>query len=450
MNELNFVVSCPIDTYSGYGARSRDIVKALIELDKYEVVIVPQRWGNTPQGFIADNPEWEFLNKYLVKGQVTPDIWAQITVPNEFTPMGKYNIGITAGIESTIAPAEWVEGCNKMNLILGSSEHTINILRNSKFEKRDKNTNKVIGIVEWKGLGKVLFEGVHTEVYKPTKSNFSLDIKEDFAYLFCGHWINGKIGEDRKNVGLLIKAFYETFKNKTKVPALILKTTSMGTSYMDRDDILRRIDAIKKTVKANKLPNVYLLHGEFTDKEMNSIYNHPKVKAMVSLTKGEGFGRPLLEFSLTNKPIITTNWSGHIDYLNNEFTTLLPGTMTKIHPSAANNMLLKEADWFSVDPIHVNHYLKDVFENYKEYTEKGKRQGYQSRTNFSWNKMKNFLGEILDKNIPEFPKEVGLKLPKLKKAGGTTELPKLKLPKLKKVDEKQELPKIKLPKLNKV
>ena len=450
MNELNFVVSCPIDTYSGYGARSRDIVKALIELDKYEVVIVPQRWGNTPQGFIADNPEWEFLNKYLVKGQVTPDIWAQITVPNEFTPMGKYNIGITAGIESTIAPAEWVEGCNKMNLILGSSEHTINILRNSKFEKRDKNTNKVIGIVEWKGLGKVLFEGVHTEVYKPTKSNFSLDIKEDFAYLFCGHWINGKIGEDRKNVGLLIKAFYETFKNKTKVPALILKTTSMGTSYMDRDDILRRIDAIKKTVKANKLPNVYLLHGEFTDKEMNSIYNHPKVKAMVSLTKGEGFGRPLLEFSLTNKPIITTNWSGHIDYLNKEFTTLLPGTMTKIHPSAANNMLMKEADWFSVDNGHVGHYLKDVFENYKGYAEKGKRQGYLSRTNFSFDKMKYFLGEILDKNIPEFPKEVGLKLPKLKKAGGTTELPKLKLPKLKKVGEKQELPKIKLPKLNKV
>ena len=106
--------------------------------------------------------------------------------------------------------------------------------------------------------------------------------------------------------------------------------------------------------------------------------------------------------------------------------------MTKIHSSAANNMLMKEADWFSVDSGHVGHYLKDVFENYKGYAEKGKRQGYLSRTNFSWDEMKYFLGEILDKNIPEFPKEVGLKLPKLKKAGGTTELPKLNLPKLKK------------------
>tara|TARA_Y100000385_G_C13088604_1_gene637641 strand:- start:1564 stop:2886 length:1323 start_codon:yes stop_codon:yes gene_type:complete len=437
MNKPSFVISCPINTYSGYGARSRDVVKALIELDKYEVKIIPQRWGNTPQGFIKDNPEWEFLNKHMMVGQLTeqPDIFAQITVPNEFQAVGKYNIGITAGIESTIAPAEWVEGCSRMNLVLGSSKHTIDVLRNSKFEKRDKNTNQVVGKIEWKGEGEVLFEGANTEVYKPDNSPCLVDlkIKEDFAYLFCGHWMQGQMGEDRKNVGLLVKAFYETFKNKKKVPALILKTTSMGTSYMDRDEILRRINVIKDTVKANKLPNVYLLHGEFTDEEMNSIYNHSKVKAMVSLTKGEGFGRPLLEFSLTNKPIITTNWSGHTDYLNPEFTTLLPGEMTNIHPSTANNMLLKEAQWFSVNTGNVGHYLKDVFENYKKYTEKGKRQGYQSRTNFSFDAMKALLGDILDKKIPEFPKQVELKLPKLKKIGGENkplELPKLKLPKL--------------------
>ena len=451
MNKPSFVISCPIDTYSGYGARSRDVVKALIELNKYEVKIIPQRWGSTPQGFINDNPEWKFLSNYLVPSQLPkqPDIFAQITVPNEFQTIGKYNIGITAGIESTVAPANWVEGCNRMNLILGSSKHTINILKNSKFDKKDNNTNQVLGRLEWNGMSEVLFEGANTEVYKPIKSNFNLDIKENFAYLFCGHWIQGKIGEDRKNVGLLIKAFYETFKNKSKTPALILKTSSVGASYVDRNEILKKINAIKNTVKANKLPNVYLLHGEFTDIEMNEIYNHPKVKAMVNLTKGEGFGRPLLEFSLTNKPIITTNWSGHIDYLNPEFTTLLPGTLTNIHPSAANNMLMKEAQWFSVDHAHVGHYLKDMFENYKGYVVKGKRQGYQSRTNFSWDKMKTFLGEILDKNIPEFPKEVGLKLPKLKKSGGMT-TPSLKLPKLKKMGETKKQPKLKLPKLKKV
>jgi hypothetical protein len=431
MSKPIFVISCPIDTYSGYGARSRDIVKAIIELEKYDVKILPQRWGATPFGFIQNHPEWEFLTKHILTSPQLPsqpEIWMQITVPNEFQPIGKFNIGCTAGIETTIAPAEWVEGCSRMNLILGSSTHTIEVLKSSKFEKRDQQTNQVVGAIEWKGdTGEVLFEGADVNTYKPVKSTFDLsDIKEDFAYLFVGHWMQGQMGEDRKNVGLLVKAFYETFKNKSKKPALILKTSQVGSSYMDRDELIKKIKAIRSTVKSNNVPNIYLLHGEFTNEEMNQIYNHPKVKAMVNLTKGEGFGRPLLEFSLVNKPIITTNWSGQVDYLNPEFVTLLPGEMTKVHPSAANNMLLAEAEWFSVDTGHVGHYLKDVFENYKGYAEKAKRQGFQSRNRFSYEAMKEKLDMIFTIKIPEFPKQVQLQLPQLKK---------IELPKLKKVEQ---------------
>ena len=437
MSKPVFVISCPIDTYSGYGARSRDIVKAIIELDKYDVKVLPQRWGATPKGFIKNNQEWEFLTKHLLSSpqlSSQPEIWMQITVPNEFQKVGKYNIGCTAGIETTIAPADWIEGCGRMDLILGSSEHTIKVLKESKFEKRDQQTNQVVEFIEWKGESEVIFEGANTEVYKPVKSTFDLsNVKEDFAYLFVGHWMQGNLGEDRKNVGLLIKAFYETFKNKSKKPALILKTSQVGSSYMDRDELIKRIKMIKDTVKSTNLPNIYLLHGEFTDDEMNEIYNHSKVKAMINLTKGEGFGRPLLEFSLTNKPIITTNWSGHIDYLNPEFVTLLPGVMTKVHPSAANNMLLAESEWFNVDYGQAGYYLKDVFENYKGYAENAKRQGFQSRTKFSFDAMKTKLDEVFTNRIPEFPKQVQLQLPKLKKAG-LPEMKKIELPKLKKID----------------
>jgi len=429
MNKPTFLISCPIDTYSGYGARSRDIVKAIIELDKYDVKILPQRWGNTPFGFIKNNPEWKFLEPLILGSPQLPsqpEIWMQITVPNEFQSVGKYNIGCTAGIETTIAPAEWVEGCSRMNLILGSSEHTIKVLKESKFQKHDQRTNQTIGTVEWNGDSEIIFEGADIETYKPVKSTFDLSsIKEDFCYLFVGHWMQGQLGEDRKNVGLLVKAFYETFKNKSKKPALILKTSQVGSSYMDRDEILKKIKMIKETCKSNNLPNVYLLHGEFTNVEMNEIYNHSKVKAMVNLTKGEGFGRPLLEFSLVNKPIITTNWSGHIDYLNPEFTTLLPGQLTNVHPSAANDMLLKESQWLSVDTGHAGHFLKDVFENYKKYTDLAKRQGFHSRTKFSFEAMKEKLGKVFEEKIPEFPKQVQLQMPALNK---------LELPKLNKIE----------------
>ncbi len=425
-----FIISAPVDTYSGYGARSRDLVKAIIETDKYDVKIAPQMWGNTPWGFTDDNPEWSFLKSYFLNSPQLPkqpEIWMQITVPNEFQRVGKFNIGVTAGIETTLSPGDWIEGINRMDLTLTSSEHSKSTFVNTVLSKVDQRTNQQIGEVKVEKPLEVLFEGVDTNVYKTIDKseikNINLDdIKEQFCYLFVGHWMQGDIGEDRKNVGLLIKAFYELFKNKKQRPALILKTSQVGSSYMDRDELLKKINFIKNTVNSVDLPNIYLLHGEFSDSEMNELYNHSKVKAMVNLTKGEGFGRPLLEFSLTKKPIIATAWSGHIDFLKSNMSILLPGNLTSVHPSAANNMLLKESQWMSVDTGQAGAYLKDVFENYKNYTEKAKMQGSYSKNNFSFEKMKEQIDTILTKYVPEFPKQVELKLPQLKKI----ELPKLK------------------------
>jgi glycosyltransferase involved in cell wall biosynthesis len=235
----------------------------------------------------------------------------------------------------------------------------------------------------------------------------------------------GDLGEDRKNVGLLVKAFYETFKNKTKKPALILKTSQVGSSYVDREEILKKIKQIRKTVNSTNLPKIYLLHGEFTDEEMNEIYNHSKVKAMVNLTKGEGFGRPLLEFSLIKKPIITSGWSGHVDFLNPEFTCLLGGQLTKVHPSTQNQFLPADSQWFSPDHGQIGHYLKDVFENYKNYTEKAKRQAFKSKSEFSWTKMSEKVNELSAQYIPEFPTQVEIKLPQIKN---------IQLPKLQKIN----------------
>jgi glycosyltransferase involved in cell wall biosynthesis len=425
MSKNTCAIYGPAGTFSGYGSHCRDIAKAIIELkkDEWDIKILPCRWGNTPMNFIDENPEWKFLEEYFVT-QLTsqPDYMFWVTIPSEAQSVGKWNCLITAGIESTVAPAEWVEGCQRMDLVLGSSKHTIDILRQSKFEKRDTKTQQLAGIAEWTKEGDILFEGARTDVYKPIELNHGdifnniNDIPENFCYLFNSMWIgNAPIGEDRKNIGLLIKSFYEVFKNKKSKPGLILKTTTFNSSYMDRNEILKRINEIKSTINSTDLPNIYLIHGDISDAEINELYNHPKIKAMVNLTKGEGWGRSLLEFSLTNKPIITTNWSGHVDFLNSEFTTLLPGEMTNIHPAAANNMLLKEAKWFSVDLGHVGYYLKDVFENYKKYLEKAKRQGHYSRTNFSYDKMKEKLDSLLNKHTPPLPVKTQLVLPSLKK-----------------------------------
>ena len=431
MNKPLCIVSCPIDTYSGYGARARDLVKSIIELkdSEWDIKILPQRWGECSWGFINNHSlEWSFLNKYILQMPQLPkqpEIWIQHTVANEFQPIGKYNIGVTAGIETTVVPADWIEGVNRMNATWVSSKHSKKVFEETKFEKKDQQ-GRTLGVLQLEKPIEVIFEGANLNTYKildKTEVKFNLDeIKEDFAFLFVGHWIslNSPMNEDRKNITLLIKAFYETFKNKQNKPALILKTSGAVSSYMDRDAVLKNINSIKKTVNSTNLPNIYLLHGEFTDIEMNELYNHSKVKAMVSLTKGEGFGRPLLEFSLTKKPIIASNWSGHIDFLHPKNNILLGGNLTQVHPSIANQFLLKESAWFSVNPAEVGEALTNVHKYYSEYLPGARKQGEYNKEKFSFEAMKEVVNEQLIK-VPEFPKQVQLKLPQLKKI----ELPKL-------------------------
>ena len=410
------IVSCPIDTFSGYGARSRDFVKSLIQSkDKeWDIKILPQRWGDCPWNFLSqDDP----LKQRFIPGlQQKPDIWIQITVPNEFQPVGQFNIGVSAGIESTIYPSEFLEGSNRMNLNLVSSEHSRQVALATKFDKIDKNTNKPTGELKLEKPIEVLFEGLDLDKYykDPKRSNILDSIKEDFCFLYTGHWLPGAFGEDRKNTGLMIKTFLETFNNLgRKKPALVLKTNHVNYSLIDREQILKKINNIRDQVGGNP-PNIYLLHGEMTDEEMNQLNNDPKVKAFISFTKGEGYGRPLAEAAITGKPVIVSNWSGHIDFINPNYNILIGGELKNIHKSASNQFLLKESQWFNINTEVASKAMKDVFKNYKKYFEQSRKQTQYLKNNFSFNKMTEKLNSLLPK-VELAPQTQQLKLPKLKR-----------------------------------
>ena len=202
---------------------------------------------------------------------------------------------------------------------------------------------------------------------------------------------------------------------------------------MDREDLLTKIKQIKNSVDG-KLPNIYILHGDLSDEEMNEMYNHPKVKAHVSFTHGEGFGRPLLEASLSAKPVIAPNWSGHLDFLKGGNAILLPGNLNDVKKeSLQKGMHIDGSQWFTVNYNYAFKTLKEIFNNYNKYKLKGKKLAIVNKTKFSLDNMTKKFEEILDKYLPEFPKEVKLQLPKLKKIGDAKELPKIKLPTLKNI-----------------
>ena len=444
MSKPLVLVTAPVATRSGYGSHSRDICRSLISMDKYNVKIFPVRWGTTPQNALndADPNDKVIIDRLMVDVNLErqPDVHIHIVIPNEFQPVAKYNIGITAGIETTACPPEWIEGMNRMDLNIVPSKFTKETLENMSFDRVDDKSKEKIGELKVNKPIEVLFEGTDTNIFKKTKvfskeltDKFS-KIKEDFCFLFVGHWLQGDLGNDRKDLGMLVKTFLETFKNVKNSPALLMKSSGATFSLIDKREMLDKIEDIKKSVDAKVLPNIYLLHGDLTDDEMNELYNHPKVKSHVTFTHGEGFGRPLLEASISQKPVIAPNWSGHVDFLTKNLSVLLGGSMKKVSKqSFQKGIYVKDSYWFTVNYQMASKVLKNVFQNYKRFALNSAKQGTINKSRFSLNKMTEIFEKVLDDNVPEFPTEVKLKLPKLKKVKDT-EPPKITLPTLKKVN----------------
>jgi hypothetical protein len=413
------VFQAPVATRSGYGDHARDLLHSLYKLDKFDIKVISTRWGATPMDALNyDKPFHKWVVDNIIPGiQQKPDIYIQVTVPNEFQPLGFYNIGITAAIETTHCALDWIHGCNRMDLILVPSEHSKKSLVDTIYNEADKQSGQMIAQHKIQKPVEIIFEGFDEEDFGTDHVAHikELDsIKEDFAFLFVGHWLRGDLGEDRKNVGMMIKTFAMAFKNEKVKPALVLKTSSAGFSILDRETTIKKI----KDVLGNDYGkvNVYLLHGDLTASEMNGLYEHPKVKAMLNFTKGEGFGRPLLEFSLTGKPILVSGWSGHIDFLK-QGAVLLEGELKPVHESAADQFLLRESQWFNVNISKALIAIKDVYKNYDKYKTASFQLGKQNKQNFSLSKMTKLFDTILNQYgiyTKAQPKFQQLQLPKLK------------------------------------
>jgi glycosyltransferase involved in cell wall biosynthesis len=295
--------------------------------------------------------------------------------------------------------------------------------------QKDQNGNS-LGEVKIEKPLEVLHNCIDTNIFKKIEYEFDIEqsikeeltqIPEKFCYLFVGHWLRGDFGEDRKNVSFLVKIFLETFKqvaDKEK-PALILKTSSAGFSLLDREEILNKINQVKNSITltaGQTLPNIYLLHGELTDKEMNSLYNHPKVMAHVSFTKGEGFGRPLLEASVSGKPVIASGWSGQLDFLDQNNAVLVGGELKPIHDSSVwDGVLIKESTWFAPDMNQSANALYAVYKNYSQFKKRANILARENGKKFSYQTIQKKTWELLDKYVPKFSVQTKLVLPTLKK-----------------------------------
>jgi len=450
--ERIMVICGPVSSRSGYGDHARDLVRAFIDHRDYVIKIIDVPWGDCPRNALDINkPEDKSINDRILLDYnlpQQPEVYVDIRIPNEFQQLGKFNIGITAGIETNAVSQKWIEGCNKMDLIIVPSEHSKSGFVDTVYDKVNTlpdGQEQKIGELKLEKPVEVVFEGIDVDVYKPLNKdvlvssdtgffNYLNDIvPERFAFLHIGQWIQGGYGEDRKDIARMLKVFYESFANKKKKPALILKSSGATFSILDREDILNKIKEVKSRFPTDwKLPNVYLLHGDLSKKEMNELYNHPKVKTFVSFTHGEGFGRPMLEATMTGLPVIASNWSGQLDFLDTDKALLLGGGLNKVPKSAVwSDIIIPESQWFSVNELEAYKALNYCFNEYESVKRNGKELMNSNISKFKLTDMVEKLKEVMDKYTSDLPKAVSFNLPKLKKVNDNKS--KLELPKLKRV-----------------
>jgi glycosyltransferase involved in cell wall biosynthesis len=399
-------------------------------MDKYDIKIIPLRWGNTPQNQVDGTTEFGrwMLERVITAIEQKPDVFMQVSVANEFEPKGHYNIGVTAGVETTIAPKDFIDGSNKMDLIIVPSNFTKQNLGGTVYQQKEQATGQVVGEIQTKTPIEVLFEGVDTEIFsKGSGKDVLANVKEDFNFLIVGHWLKGDLGQDRKDIGMAIKTFATVFQYlpKDKRPGLIVKTSHAGFSVIDREATREKLEGVLKSF-GDKCPSVYLLHGDMEEADMSNLYHHPKVKAMISFAKGEGYGRPMAEFTLTGKPILASGWSGQTDFLPVEHSVLLEGSLTPVHESAADQFCMKEAQWFTVNYSAAANKIYDVYNNYDGYLEKSKGLRECTLQNFTLDAMHDKFTQIMDTYVRKAPQVVPFNIPKVNSS-------KMQIPKLNKL-----------------
>jgi hypothetical protein len=430
MNKPTLIFQSPCFTRSGYGDHSRDLLKSLRKMDKYDIKIIPLRWGNTPQNNVdgeSDFGRW-MLERVITEVSYKPDVFIQVSVANEFTAKGVYNIGITAGVETTICPKDFIDGCNNMDLIIVPSNFTKQNIGGTVYQEKDQASEQIVGEVKVTKPIEVLFEGVDTEIFsKGSGKDVLANVKEDFNFLIVGHWLKGDLGQDRKDIGMAIKTFATVFQYlpKDKRPGLIIKTSHAGFSVIDREGTREKLEGVLKPL-GDKCPSVYLVHGDMEETDMSNLYHHPKVKAMISFAKGEGYGRPMAEFTLTGKPIIASGWSGQLDFLPPEHSVLLEGSLTPVHESAADQFCMKEAQWFSVNYSNAANKLYDVYNNYNTYSKQSEGLKTNTLNNFTLDKMNDRFTQMLEHYVKTQPKLVPFNIPKVNSS-------KMQIPKLNKL-----------------
>lgn len=327
----------PMLSNSGYGVHARQIARWLIE-NNLNVTFQVLPWGDT-SWLLNENFENGLIKEILKRTNFNQnkvyDVSFQIQLPNEWDiKLAKYNVGITAGVETDRCNPEWIKNILSMNKVVVPSNFTKKSFTATSNAVQDKIC--------------VIPESFDDEFLNENPDEINLDLKTKFNFLIFGQITGNNVLNDRKNIFYTLKWLIESFKNDPDV-GIIVKTNAGKSTKIDKAIVRNIFTKSIQELQKNEFPRIHLLHGFMNQGEINSLYRNKNIKALVSLTRGEGYGLPLLEAASTGLPVVATNWSGHLDFLNQGRFISIDYNLEKIHTSRVDNQIfIENSQWANV------------------------------------------------------------------------------------------------------
>jgi hypothetical protein len=389
IDRKNIIFQAPVFSLSGYGAHARDIAMAMFNGGQYNVSVIPVGWGSsstfTPTKDVADALIF-MCNNRIAEG--TEFVWMQLGVPHEFKRVSSVaNIGITAGLEVEQYPKKWAEYCNQMTAVIVPSTFV---------KVRLSNCGVSVPIY-------VVPEGVNTKVFNEVDPNIDhpseipyvkqFEFPTKWNFLTVGQWLQGQVGEDRKNIPLTIMAVLDTFLDNLDV-GIVVKTYMHSQSSPDRYALFERMQEILGDRARGR---VHFIHGTLTDEELARLYHHPQIKAFVSLTHGEGYFRPLAEAAACDLPVIVTGYSGHMDYLHPKLTTFIDYDMGAVPPPMWAPELLNDGQTWAVPKFeNAKNRIRRCYDKYSMAKERAVKLGSIIRSDWSLTRSDKVLLDALE------------------------------------------------------
>jgi glycosyltransferase involved in cell wall biosynthesis len=360
----SIIIRGPVLSQSGYGEQARFALRALrTREDLFDVFIQATPWGQT--GWIweqDDFREWiddkiRITQIMLARKQLQPEMSLQIGIPNEWQKMCAINIGYTAGIETNRVAPVWLEKGNEMDKILVVSTHAKNTYESTVAQATNNETGETF---PYKLNTPIEVVHERTPEHKPVKLD-SIKLHHNFNFLCVS-----QMGP-RKNFENTIKWFVEEFIDQRV--GLVLKTSVRCNSIADYTHTQMSLRNILSNYPKRKC-KVYLLHGDLSAGQMTSLYTNKKIKALVNIAHGEGFGLPLYEAARNALPVVTINWSGQTDFLchdgNNYFQEVDYTVQPISEQTVWDGVLERGSMWAYADQGSFKMTLRKTKKDWKE------------------------------------------------------------------------------------